>query len=119
MQYEEFQNFLNRTKPDDPSTSSSPQTAKSTAEPSITPDEQIAEASSILEESLRDALLTRILEGSPVFFEKMIIDLLLKMGYGGARADAGQQLGDTGDGGVDGIINEVGSGSRLSPGQAL
>ncbi len=74
--------------------------------PASTPDEQIAAASKTLDLALRDALLARILEGSPAFFEKLIIDLLLKMGYGGAREDAGQQLGKTGDGGIDGVINE-------------
>jgi len=50
--------------------------------------------------------MTRILEGTPEFFERLIIDLLLKMGYGGSRVDAGEQLGRTGDGGVDGVIRE-------------
>ena len=56
--------------------------------------------------SLRDALLARVVEASPASFEKLIIDLLLRMGYGGSRADAGEQLGRTGDGGVDGVIRE-------------
>jgi restriction system protein len=72
----------------------------------ITPDEQIDVAASTLNVALKDALLARILEGSPEFFEKLILDLLLSMGYGGSRADAGQQLGKTGDGGVDGVIRE-------------
>jgi restriction system protein len=64
--------------------------------PSSTSDEQIAAASKTLDQALRDALLARILEASPAFFEKLIVDLLLKMGYGGAREDAGAQLGRTG-----------------------
>ncbi len=71
-----------------------------------TPEEQIASASLTLNESLRDALLARVLEGNPTFFEKLIIDLLLAMGYGGSQADAGEQLGGTGDGGIDGVIRE-------------
>src|SRR3954453_11589642 len=59
-----------------------------------------------MSESMREALLTRVLESSPAFFEKLIIDLLLAMGYGGSRADAGGLLGGTGDGGVDGVIRE-------------
>jgi restriction system protein len=74
--------------------------------PTSTPEEQIAAASKTLDQALRDALLARILEASPAFFERLIVDLLLKMGYGGAREDAGEQLGKTGDGGVDGVINE-------------
>lgn len=80
--------------------------AAAIAEPSSTPEEQIAAASATLDESLRDALLARILEGSPAFFEKLIVDLLLAMGYGGSRSDAGEQLGGTGDGGIDGVIRE-------------
>ena len=43
---------------------------------------------------------------SPAFFEQVVVDLLVKMGYGGSRKDAGQAVGKSGDGGVDGIINE-------------
>jgi restriction system protein len=63
-------------------------------------------ASRALNEALRDALLARVLETSPASFEKLIVDLLLAMGYGGSRVDAGEQLGRTGDGGVDGVIRE-------------
>jgi restriction system protein len=42
----------------------------------------------------------------PTLFEKIIIDLLLAMGYGGSRSEAGQRLGGNGDGGIDGVINE-------------
>jgi restriction system protein len=45
-------------------------------------------------------------KASPAFFEKLVVDLLLAMNYGGAGADSGRRLGRTGDGGVDGIINE-------------
>ena len=75
-------------------------------EPTATPDEQINAASAALTEALRDALLARVLEASPAFFERLIIDLLLAMGYGGSQADAADQLGKTGDGGVDGVIRE-------------
>ena len=47
-----------------------------------------------------------IKKSSPAFFEKLVVDLLLKMGYGGTRKDAGQTVGRSGDGGIDGIINE-------------
>lgn len=43
---------------------------------------------------------------SPTFFEQVVVDLLVKMGYGGSRIDAGQAVGRSGDGGIDGIINE-------------
>jgi restriction system protein len=102
-QFEEFRAFQNRTKH---SGGAATGTAGVSPGPSSTPEEQIAAASKTLDEALRDALLARILEASPAFFEKLIVDLLLTMGYGGARDDAGEQLGRTGDGGVDGVINE-------------
>src|SRR5262249_22794724 len=48
----------------------------------------------------------RVKQCKPGFFEELVIDLLLKMGYGGSRADAGSHLGRPGDGGIDGIIKE-------------
>jgi len=45
-------------------------------------------------------------QSSPPFFEKIVIELLMAMGYGGARLDAGKHLGGSGDGGVDGVINQ-------------
>jgi restriction system protein len=106
QQFDDFRNFLTRTKSTSESTLGPTPVVEATVAPSSTPDEQIAAASRTLDESLRDALLARILEASPSFFEKMIIDLLLKMGYGGSRTEAGEKLGGTGDGGVDGVINE-------------
>jgi restriction system protein len=103
-QFDEFRSFQSRTRGGGQSAAAP--TTVAVAEPSSTPEEQIAAASGALDEALRDALLARILEGSPAFFEKLIIDLLLAMGYGGSRSDAGEQLGGTGDGGVDGIIRE-------------
>ncbi len=43
---------------------------------------------------------------SPPFFERVVVDLLVRMGYGGSRADAGRAIGRSGDGGIDGIIKE-------------
>ena len=40
------------------------------------------------------------------FFERLVVDLLLKMGYGGSRAEAGRAIGKTGDGGIDGVIDQ-------------
>jgi restriction system protein len=61
-------------------------------------------------ESFRDALAAELLERvrtvSPRFFERLVVDLLVQMGYGGSRADAGQAIGQSGDGGIDGIIKE-------------
>ncbi|MCM5557363.1 restriction endonuclease [Pleomorphomonas sp. JP5] len=71
-----------------------------------TPEEQIDAAHATLTAALRDELLQRILANSPAFFEQVIVDLLLAMGYGGSHKDAAAQLGRSGDGGVDGVVNE-------------
>ncbi|ERP98186.1 hypothetical protein Q669_23610 [Labrenzia sp. C1B10] len=73
---------------------------------SATPEEQIEQAYRSLNAALRADLLDRIRENSPVFFEKLIVDLLVAMGYGGSHKNAAEQLGRSGDGGVDGVINE-------------
>ena len=107
--YDEFRAFLDRTKSRAAPRAASPAASIApapAAEATGTPDEQIASASLTLNEFLREALLARVLECNPAFFEKLIVDLLLAMGYGGSRADAGEQLGGTGDGGVDGVIRE-------------
>jgi restriction system protein len=71
-----------------------------------TPEEQIEKAALTIRAALRSDLLQRIAKNTPAFFEGLIIDLLWKMGYGGSRPDAAAQLGRSGDGGVDGVINE-------------
>lgn len=106
-----FRAFWNRTRGADAASPSVPNGAPKAQAPAAptaaaTPEEQIASASLALDEALRDALLARVLEANPAFFERLIIDLLLAMGYGGSRVDAGEQLGGTGDGGVDGVIRE-------------
>lgn len=59
-----------------------------------------------LRRDLAQELLNRIMNCSPRFFEQLVVDLLVKMGYGGSYKDAGQAVGQSGDGGVDGIIKE-------------
>ena len=71
-----------------------------------TPEEAIELAYQGLREQLAQELLTRILSCSPTFFEQLVVELLVKMGYGGSRRDAGERIGQTGDGGIDGIIKE-------------
>jgi restriction system protein len=71
-----------------------------------TPEEQIETAVLTLQSGLRTDLLARILENSPQFFEGVIVDLLVAMGYGGNRRDAAKRLGGSHDGGVDGVIDE-------------
>ena len=71
-----------------------------------TPEEQIEAAYQAVHSSLRAELLERIGQNSPEFFEQVIVDLLVAMGYGGSHENAAAQLGRSGDGGVDGVINE-------------
>lgn len=73
---------------------------------SETPDELIAAGYKQLREALAVDLLGRIKTVSPSRFEELVVELLLKMGYGGTQEDAGQVVGKSGDGGIDGIINE-------------
>ena len=76
------------------------------ASPQATPEESIELAYLGLREQLAQELLTRILSCSPTFFEQLVVELLVKMGYGGSRKDAGERIGQSGDGGIDGIIKE-------------
>jgi len=71
-----------------------------------TPEENIDENYRLLNENLKNELLDKILQATPNFFEKLVIDLLVKMGYGGSRSEAGRAVGKSGDQGIDGIINE-------------
>jgi restriction system protein len=63
-------------------------------------------ASDGAEHRIATELIPRICAASPEFFERLVVDLLLKMGYGGSRAEAGRALGKTGDGGIDGVIDQ-------------
>jgi restriction system protein len=71
-----------------------------------TPEEAIESAFGALNESLAGDLLDRLLQTSPEQFEQIVVDVLVAMGYGGTRRDAGQRLGRSGDGGIDGAIRE-------------
>jgi len=75
-------------------------------EPSSTPEEMLATAYQTLRDDLAKELLEQIKASPPSLFEDIVIDLLIKMGYGGSREDAGQAIGKTGDEGIDGIIKE-------------
>jgi len=105
MQFPEFaerqkaeQNKLKKkkiesTSPDEPS-------------PSITPEEQIEEAYENLKENLTSEIISQLKESSPAFFEKVVVEVLVKMGYGGSRRDAGEAIRKSGDECIDGIIKE-------------
>ena len=71
-----------------------------------TPEEILGEMHEELNQNLAGELITTIKDSSPSFFETLVIDLLVRMGYGGSRKDAGQAVGGSGDEGIDGIIKE-------------
>lgn len=71
-----------------------------------TPQEVLENAYQSLRQEVSTELLTQIKNSSPGFFERLVIDLLVAMGYGGTLQDAGQSIGKAGDEGIDGIIKE-------------
>ena len=71
-----------------------------------TPEEALEEAHQQIRDNLAQELLSRVLDCSASFFEGLVVDLLVKMGYGGSRKDAGEAIGHSGDEGIDGIIRE-------------
>jgi restriction system protein len=72
----------------------------------VTPEELLESGYRQFRSSLATDLLKQVKDASPSFFEQLVVDLLLRMGYGGSAEDAGQVVGKSGDGGIDGIIKE-------------
>ncbi|MFM9995632.1 MAG: restriction endonuclease [Phycisphaerales bacterium] len=75
-------------------------------EAEATPDERLDAAYKELRETLADDLLDKVRGSSPKFFEHLVVDLLVRMGYGGINASRAQVVGKSGDGGIDGVIPE-------------
>lgn len=98
QQYAEFREFQARHRNQETDTGAEQETSA--------PEERLEEASQELHEALAGELLDRILSASPRFFERIVLDLLIAMGYGGSREDAATHLGRSGDGGIDGSISE-------------
>jgi len=101
-QFKEFQDFLNRSKDQ----SLEKQKGDKVAIENQTPEEIFEASYQSLKQDLVGSLLDNISKCSPSFFEKLVIELLVKMGYGGSIKDAGQAIGKIGDEGIDGIIKE-------------
>lgn len=100
-QFQEYLDFKELSRPD-----KGQRHVSENSNPQSTPEETIELAYLSLREQLAQELLSRILSCSPTFFEQLVVELLVKMGYGGSRRDAGERIGQTGDGGIDGIIKE-------------
>lgn len=99
--FPEFQAFRQGTVKSDPMIPVSLE-----AESDRTPEEVLQEAYLTLRSDVADEILHCLKSSSPAFFERVVVDLLVAMGYGGSRKAAGQAIGGSGDGGVDGIISE-------------
>lgn len=100
QQFPEFIEFINRSKKED-----SINELTITKE-EITPEEMMDQGSGLVHEKIKDELLTTVKKCSPKFFEKLVVDLLVSMGYGGSVKEAGRAIGMSGDEGIDGIIKE-------------
>lgn len=103
--YPEFRAFRSRRRDSD-SANPSERDRDPELNSTETPEDVLASAYGKLRKTLENELLDSIKESSPAFFERLVVDLLVKMGYGGSRSDAGKALGKSGDGGIDGIIKE-------------
>lgn len=102
-QFEEYREFKERAKESQKKTKVSATPAVLT---DITPEESLEYGYQRLQQELSDELLSRVKKCSPQFFESLVVELLVKMGYGGSIKDAGQAIGKSGDEGLDGIIKE-------------
>jgi restriction system protein len=102
--FDEFKAFLasRRQKGGEPSEG----TVSSTASSTKTPQEVFEEIYQDMRREVAQQLLDRVKACSPAFFEQLVVELLVAMGYGGTVADAGRAVGKSGDGGIDGIIKE-------------
>ncbi len=105
MQFEEFRQFRERSSAPEEADSERP-VATTLEDQRQTPDESMRTAHRQIETALGHDLLSRIREAPPDFFERLIVNLLLSMGYGGTADEAGRTLGRSGDDGVDGVIDQ-------------
>lgn len=97
--YPSFTEFVSKTPSDE-------DVSETVVKETKTPDEVLDSSYQNLRKALADELLDQVKQCSPAFFERLVVDLLVAMGYGGSLADAGQAIGKTGDGGIDGVIKE-------------
>ena len=97
-QFEEFREFRAKKK-------EKPEKGK-VKETEETPEELLENSYQNLRANLAHEILEQIKKNSPSIFENIVVELLVKMGYGGSRKDAGQAIGKSGDEGIDGIIKE-------------
>jgi restriction system protein len=102
---EQYPEFVDFRTPKVEVTTALVDVARVQAEPE-TPEEALEAAHQKIRAGLASELLSRVKAVSPPFFENLVVELLVKMGYGGSRRDAGQAIGRSGDEGMDGVISE-------------
>lgn len=100
LQFEEFRKFFGKGK------AGQAIDKTQTKELVKTPRETLSESYELIRKELAEELLEQVMKCSPEFFEDLVVKLLVAMGYGGSLEDAGQRVGGTGDGGIDGVIKE-------------
>ncbi len=100
-QFPEFVEF--HTAKNDQTTTTTPEPYTSPIE---TPEETLQKAYLSIRGDLAAEILERIKGNSPQFFERLVVDIMVALGYGGSHADAGKSIGQSGDEGIDGIIKE-------------
>ncbi|WP_375593393.1 restriction endonuclease [Algihabitans albus] len=103
QRYDAFQEFKSRKSNSDESGREQHPTSD---QEDATPDEVLREAHRQITSALAVELLERVRSASPKFFEDLIVELLIAMGYGGASEDAARALGQSGDNGVDGVVDQ-------------
>ncbi len=99
-QFKEFQAFREFRREKEGGAHENDEEAKST------PEEALEGAYQRMRVSLEAEVMERTMSASPGFFEKLVVEVLVRMGYGGSLRDAGEAVGKSGDGGIDGIIKE-------------
>jgi restriction system protein len=106
--FDEFLQFKQRTR-QSPAEGEDERTPVSSLPPTTrghTPEERIEGAAVELEAALRSELVARIRSAKPAFFERLVVELLVKMGYGSALGGRAEAIGRSGDGGIDGMIDQ-------------
>lgn len=99
-QFPEYQTFrtTHRQRPDEPD--------EAETNHETTPEESLEIAYAKIRDDLVADILQRLKTCSPTFFERLVVEVIVRMGYGGSRQDAGKAIGKSGDGGIDGMIKE-------------
>jgi restriction system protein len=103
--FDQFRDFQSRSSNSKDSATGAT-TISNIPKPTATPEEALEQAYESIRAEITSDLLARLKTVSPAFFEGLVVELLLKMGYGRSRADAGRAIGSSGDEGIDGIISE-------------